>query len=104
MPMVMCSPISVPSLKIRLYHHLLRNTQVSRDALVALILSRVTTHAIVDEGTRPILQGSLVGNINVGLVQRHAWASCHCKTWQQRKHQSNQLFFHQPVTLSGTGL
>ncbi len=76
-------------------HQLLGNTQVISHTLIALVLSRVATHAVVDEGTRAILQGSLVGQIDVGFIQVVAAATGgrgQCR--YQRKHQGNQLFFH----------
>ncbi|MOA62901.1 hypothetical protein D3C78_1884560 [compost metagenome] len=48
---------------------MLRNTKILGHALVTLELGTVATHAVVGEGTRTILQGSLVGQIDVHLVQ-----------------------------------
>ncbi|MNM46163.1 hypothetical protein D3C81_570940 [compost metagenome] len=87
-----------------LEHQFMRDTQVISHPLVTLELGTVTPHAIVGEGTRTVLHGGLVSQIDIDLVQLQASFGSegkgrhHC----QQKY-CNQLF-HQPVTLSGTGL
>ena len=50
--------------------------QVIGNALVALELGAVATHAVVGECTQPILHGGLVSQVDVDLVQRVAPAGC----------------------------
>lgn len=90
----------------QIFHHdVFGNAQVGGDALVTLVLGAMATHAVVGEGTRAILQGSLVAQIDVDLVQRVLNAArSERKGRQQRENQCSELLFHQPVTLSGTGL
>src|SRR5690606_32501533 len=74
-----------------LHHQLFRDTQVGSHTLIALVLSRVAAHAIVDEGTCAVLQSSLVGQVDVGLVQVHTRPGRQSEARQQREHQCNQL-------------
>src|SRR5690606_16292830 len=58
-----------------LHHQLVRNADVVGNPLVALELGTVATHAVVGEGTRTILQGGLVGQIDIDFIQRNARGS-----------------------------
>src|SRR5690606_5013752 len=58
------------------HHQLFRDTQVSSHALIALVLGRVAAHAVVDEGTSAVLQCSLIGQVDIGLVQLHTRPRC----------------------------
>lgn len=51
-------------------HQLFRNAQVLGHALIALELGTVATHAVVREGTRTVLHGGFVGQVDIHLVQR----------------------------------
>ncbi|MNI94532.1 hypothetical protein D3C73_1526510 [compost metagenome] len=79
-------------------------SQVIGYALVTLELGTVATHAIVGESPCAILHRSLVRQVDIDFVQLQPRSGSkgkgrhHC----QQKY-CNQLF-HQPVTLSGTGL
>ncbi|MCY1519376.1 hypothetical protein D9M68_541260 [compost metagenome] len=53
------------------HHQLFRNAQVLAHALIALELGTVAAHAVVREGTRAVLHGSLVGQVDIDLVQMH---------------------------------
>lgn len=90
----------------QLFHHQVgRNAQVGGDALVTLELGAMTAHAVVGEGTRAILHGRLVGQVDIDMVQlRPMAAGGETQDWQYRQDQCSELLFHQPVTLSGTGL
>ncbi|MNG10435.1 hypothetical protein D3C84_939020 [compost metagenome] len=55
-----------------LEHQLVGNTQVVGNTLVTLELGAVATHAIVGKGACAVLHGSLVGQIDINLVQYHA--------------------------------
>ena len=52
-------------------HDVMRDTQVISHPLIALELGTVTTHAVVGERSRAILQGRLVRHININLVELH---------------------------------
>jgi hypothetical protein len=88
----------------QLLEHQFMNAKVIGNPLVTLELGTVATHAIVGKGARTVLHGRLVGQVDIDLVQLQAVFGSegkgrhHC----QQKY-CNQLF-HQPVTLSGTGL
>ncbi|MNY05749.1 hypothetical protein D3C86_1384790 [compost metagenome] len=86
-------------------HQFMRDTQVIGHPLITLELGAMTAHAIVGEGTRTILHSGLVGQIDLDLVQRILkTASGKRQARQKRDNQCCKMLFHQPVTLSGTGL
>ena len=88
-----------------LHHQIGRNAQVGGDTLVTLELGAMAAHAVVGEGTRAILHGRLVGQVDIDMIQlRPMAASGETQDWQYRQNQCSELLFHQPVTLSGTGL
>jgi hypothetical protein len=83
----------------------LQGNQVIGNPLVTLKLGRVAAHAVVGEGTRTILHGSLVGQVDVDLVQLHIMTTGGKAEGRQRsENKCSKELFHQPVTLSGTGL
>ncbi len=86
------------------HHHLFRDTQIGGDALIALILRTMATHAIVGEGLQTILHGRLVGQIDIDLIQMYRRAGRESEGRQNCKNQCSKLLFHQPSTLSGTTL
>ncbi|MCY1455361.1 hypothetical protein D9M71_724920 [compost metagenome] len=64
------------------------NAQVVGNTLIALELGTVATHAVVGEGTRAVLHGRFIGNVDVDFFQLGATVfSCESKHWQCSKHQ-----------------
>lgn len=59
----------------------MRNTQVISNTLIALVLSRMATHAVVGEGTRTILQSRFVSQIDFHFIQRITTTSAKSKGW-----------------------
>ncbi|MNC15743.1 hypothetical protein D3C75_635680 [compost metagenome] len=71
-----------------LEHQLMGNAQVVGNTLIALELGTVATHAVVGEGTRAVLHGRFIGNVDVDFFQLGATVfSCESKHWQCSKHQ-----------------
>ncbi|MCY1434142.1 hypothetical protein D9M71_501900 [compost metagenome] len=74
-----------------LQHELFRNAQVLAYTLIALELGTVAAHAVVREGTRAILHGSLVGQVDVDLVQMHVMtAGSEGKSRQRSKYKCSK--------------
>src|SRR5690606_31823157 len=87
-----------------IHHHFRRNAQVGGDALVTLELGAMAAHAVVGECLQAILHGSLVGQVDIDLVELYCRACCEGEGRQNCKNQCSKLLFHQPSTLCGTTL
>ncbi|MNP13887.1 hypothetical protein D3C76_1061860 [compost metagenome] len=72
-------------------HQFFGNAQVLGHTLVALELGTVAAHAIVGEGTRAVLHGGLVGQVDIDLVQMYVMtAGSEGKSRQRSKYKCSK--------------